>query len=179
MEKLIRIMVVGDGNTGKTCMLFAYKEKKYDDTHPSTVFDTYSMDLDIDGKPHKMILTDTAGQEEYDKIRVLAYKECNVFVLCYSVDSRTSFNSVLSKWSQELRYFRPKCIIILAATKIDLRQSNQDCVTEAEGLEMQKQIKANDYVECSSKLMLNVDAVFQKAVIAQIRQKKKKKCSVL
>lgn len=187
MDGIIRITVVGDGNTGKTCMLYAYKDKKYNDHHSSTVFDSYSMSIDVDGKPRRMILTDTAGQEEYDRIRILAYKECDVFVLCYSVDCRISFLNVRNKWARELMKIKPNCRIILAATKSDLRKIYNGCVSTSEGLKLKKEIRANDFVECSSKLLLNVDIVFQKAVIAAIHphfvknrtKPKKEECAIL
>lgn len=36
-DNRIRITVVGDGDTGKTCMLIVYKDKKYQDYYIPTV----------------------------------------------------------------------------------------------------------------------------------------------
>lgn len=67
--------VVGDGDTGKTCMLIVYKDRKFDERYIPTIFDVYSMTIPINGKEYTVILQDTAGQEEFDKLRQLAYKE--------------------------------------------------------------------------------------------------------
>ena len=34
-----------------------------------------------------LILWDTAGQEEYEKLRTLSYRDPNVLVMCYSIES--------------------------------------------------------------------------------------------
>lgn len=36
-QKHIRITVVGDGDTGKTCMLIVYKDRKYEEYYVPTV----------------------------------------------------------------------------------------------------------------------------------------------
>nr|AEE63545.1 unknown [Dendroctonus ponderosae] len=73
-SRLIRITVVGDGDTGKTCLLIVYKDKKFDDRYIPTIFDEYSMTIPINYEPYTIVLSDTAGQEEFDKLRRLAYR---------------------------------------------------------------------------------------------------------
>ncbi|XP_017770977.1 PREDICTED: ras-like GTP-binding protein RhoL [Nicrophorus vespilloides] len=181
MDKNIQIMVLGNGNTGKTCLLLAYKKKEFDGTQVPTVIENYPMEIMIDGKPQQMTIIDTGGQEDYDRLRQSIYKDCNVFIVCYSVASRTSFDNVKDKWIKELNYYWPNCIVILVATKSDLRQSMEGCIEKSEGLKMKKRIGAHDFVECSSKLMYNVNEVFEKAITAALRPKivKKKFCVLL
>ena len=71
-------------------------------------------------------LWDTAGQEDYDRLRPLHYPSTDVFVICFSVDSPDSLQNVRHIWLPELRYYAANVPIVLVANKIDLRQAT-DC----------------------------------------------------
>ena len=70
---------------------------------------------------YNLTLYDTAGQEEYEALRPMFHGQANVFILCYSVDTESSFENIKNKWVHELRSFGPNTPIILAANKIDTR----------------------------------------------------------
>jgi len=164
----IRITVVGDGDTGKTCMLIVYKDKKYEDYYVPTVFDSYSMNVRVHGKTCTIILQDTAGQEEYDRLRPLAYPETDVFVMCFAVDKEASFQNIVHKWIPEIRHHRPTAKIILVATKCDLRDTCPKPISSKEGESLRDKIKADGYVECSSKFMWNINRVFEEALLSVV-----------
>ncbi|CAH1968582.1 unnamed protein product [Acanthoscelides obtectus] len=170
-KRTIRITVVGDGATGKTCLLIAYKDKRFDERYVPTVFDVYSMTIPINGLEYTVVLSDTAGQEEFDKLRRFAYKDVDCFILTYSVDERTSYENVSSKWIPELRKFAPKAKIILAGTKKDLKRDDPNHITTQEGEDLAQFIGANGFVENSSKSMSFVDATFQMAITSVIQNK--------
>jgi len=50
VQKTRKLVVVGDGMAGKTCLLFAFKDDNFDPTHPPTIFDTYPAEVELDGK---------------------------------------------------------------------------------------------------------------------------------
>ena len=54
--------------------------------HLPTVFETTSANLTVDGKVCELTLWDTAGQEEYDRLRPLSYKNTHVVLVCFSID---------------------------------------------------------------------------------------------
>lgn len=167
--------VVGDGDTGKTCMLIVYKDKKYEEFYIPTVFDSYSMDIKVYGKHCTIILQDTAGQEEYDRLRLLAYPETDVFIVCFSVDKKASYQNIISKWIPEIRHYRPSAKIVLVATKCDLRQEVSKPITTEEGEHLQEKVKADGYVECSSKFQWNINKVFEEALLSAVGKSKKRK----
>ncbi|KAJ8921720.1 hypothetical protein NQ315_010630 [Exocentrus adspersus] len=181
----IRITVVGDGDTGKTCMLIVYKDKKFDNRYVPTVFDVYSMTIPINSIEYKIILSDTAGQEEFDKLRRMAYKEVDSFILTYAVNERDSFENVYSKWAPELRRFAPRAKIILVGTKSDLRTYSPAHVSTEEGERLAREIGAHGFIENSSKELRNVDSTFQMAILAAIsntrfiKKKRKSDCWLL
>lgn len=122
-------MAVGDGAVGKTCLLYSYMNNQFPETYVPTVFDNYSLDVEIDGKTIQLGLWDSAGQEDYDRIRPLSYPSTNVFLICYSVTSPTSLENVKSKWYPEVAHHCSGVPIILVGTKEDLR-NDEDSINK-------------------------------------------------
>ena len=85
-----------------------------------TVFDNYTMDVQLDEKDVKLGIWDTAGQEDYNRIRPLSYPGTHIFVMCFSVVSPTSFANVKSKWVPEVAHHCPGVPLLLVGTKYDL-----------------------------------------------------------
>lgn len=57
----------------------------------------------VDGRMVSLNLWDTAGQEEYDRLRTLSYPQTNVFIICFSISSPASYENVKHKWYPEVR----------------------------------------------------------------------------
>ena len=72
----------------------------------------------------QLALWDTAGQEDYDRLRPLSYPDTDVLLLCFAVDNPDSFENVADKWAVELHAFCPGAPIILVGTKTDLRHDS-------------------------------------------------------
>lgn len=80
----------------------------------------------------ELSLWDTAGQEEYDRLRSLSYDDdTHTIMLCFSVDSRDSLENVESKWVGEIEENCAGVNLVLVALKCDLRETSAD--DEAEG----------------------------------------------
>ncbi|PAA81309.1 hypothetical protein BOX15_Mlig000443g3, partial [Macrostomum lignano] len=184
----IKLVLVGDGTVGKTSMVLVYTLNTFPEEYAPTVADDSSHYISVDGKAVRLSIYDTAGQESYDRLRPLGYKDTNVFLLCYSVDNRDSYQNVKAKWVPELRHFGgfSHSPVVLVATKTDTRDDQvggeavKDPISTAEGEKLAKEINADRFVECSAKKSKNLDAVFTEAVRAHFHAlqddgKKKKK----
>jgi len=150
-----------------------------------TVFENYVADIQVDGKQIELALWDTAGQEDYDRLRPLSYPDTNVLLICYSIDSPDSLENVPEKWVPEVRHFCPNVPFVLVGCKVDLRdhestiaelkKNGQHPVTEEEGAACAAKIGAYEYKTCSARTKENVREVFEIATRAGLTSKGAKK----
>jgi len=168
-----KLVVVGDGGCGKTCLLIVYAENRFPEAYIPTVFENYVTQVPFEGKEVELALWDTAGQEEYDRLRPLSYPESNVILIVFSVDFPTSLSNVTDKWHPEVAHFCEGTPLLLVGTKIDLRSDEhtrrmlsaqgQTPVSSEQGALVAKEIGAK-YIECSAKTGKGVDGVFNLAL---------------
>lgn len=65
------------------------------------VFENYVADVEIDGMQVELVLWDTSGLEDYDRLRPLSYPDSHVILMSFAVDQPSSLDSILEKVSQE------------------------------------------------------------------------------
>lgn len=130
----------------------------------------------------ELSLWDTAGQEEFDRLRSLSYDNTDVVVLCFSVDSKDSLENVESKWVGEIQENCPGVKLVLVALKCDLRENTEEDEEAApaegtdgaqrekrpmidynQGLDVARRIKAMRYLECSAMRNRGVNEAFTEA----------------
>jgi Ras family protein A len=75
-----------------------------------TVFENYVADVEVDGKHVELALWDTAGQEDYDRLRPLSYPDSHVILICFATDSPDSLDNVQEKVSVSC----PPCLLFFA-----------------------------------------------------------------
>jgi Ras-related C3 botulinum toxin substrate 1 len=188
----IKCVVVGDGAVGKTCLLISYSTNQFPSSYTPTVFDNYTANVMVDGKPINLNLWDTAGQEDYDGLRPLSYPQTDVFLVCFSIISQHSFENVKSKWYPEIQHHAPGVPLILVGTKSDLRDDEsvikqlaakgQRMVTQEEALARCKDLNGRLYMECSALTQEGLKQVFDEAIRAAMDRKITKKrtfCCIL
>ncbi|KAI0372780.1 hypothetical protein BV20DRAFT_1119750 [Pilatotrama ljubarskyi] len=182
-----KVVVCGDGACGKTSLLNVFTRGWFSTVYEPTVFETYVHDLYVDDQLVELSLWDTAGQEEFDRLRSLSYAETHVIMLCFSVDNPTSLENVEAKvgvlsfsllrcvltaaqWVPEILEYCPGVKLVLVALKCDLREDRETQVRLArygmhtvqyeEGLTVARRIRASRYLECSAKHNRGVNEVF-------------------
>lgn len=180
-----KLVIVGDGACGKTCLLIVFSKDQFPEVYVPTVFENYVADIEVDGKQVELALWDTAGQEDYDRLRPLSYPDTDVILMCFSIDSPDSLENIPEKWTPEVRHFCPNVPIILVGNKKDLRHDEttkrelmkmkQEPVRPEEGKAVAEKISAFSYLECSAKTKDGVRQVFETATRAALQTKKKRK----
>lgn len=180
--KTIKCVVVGDGAVGKTCLLTSFTTNTFSSEYVPTVFDNYAVRVMTGREPYTLGLFDTAGEEDYDRLRPLSYPQTDVFLVCFSVVSPSSFENVKEKWVPEITYHCPKTPFLLVGTRIDLRdeklaKNKQKPITPETAEKLARDLKAVKYVECSALTQKGLKNVFDEAILAALEPSKPKKSS--
>jgi Ras-related C3 botulinum toxin substrate 1 len=178
----IKCVIVGDGAVGKTCLLISYTTNAFPGEYIPTVFDNYSANVMVDGRPVNLGLWDTAGQEDYDRLRPLSYPQTDVFLIAFSIISPNSFENVKSKWWPEIQHHAPGVPLILVGTKSDLRNDDTmkqnlaskgiTIVTADDADGRAQEIGAVKYLECSALTQEGLKNVFDEAIRAAMNKPK-------
>ncbi|GAV51838.1 hypothetical protein ZYGR_0AF03090 [Zygosaccharomyces rouxii] len=188
----LKCVVVGDGAVGKTCLLISYTTNQFPADYVPTVFDNYAVTVMIGDEPYTLGLFDTAGQEDYDRLRPLSYPSTDVFLVCFSVISPPSFENVKEKWFPEVHHHCPGVPCLIVGTQVDLRDDKVIIdklqrqrlrpISQTEGERLSRELRAVKYVECSALTQRGLKNVFDEAIVAALEPpviKKSKKCTIL
>jgi len=180
-RQLIKVVVVGDGAVGKTCLLISYTNNSFPEKYVPTIFDNSMKEVTFKSEKNKTVtkikldLWDTAGQEEFDRIRYLSYIDTNVFFFCYSCVDQDSFHNIKARWVPEINYHVKDAspIKVLVGLKSDLLENKQllddlqvsgkepVTTTEAENFAQENNMA---FMEVSALKEINVDKVFNLAI---------------
>jgi small GTP-binding protein len=189
MSRKAKIVVIGDGTVGKTCLLWSYAKHEVPLDYVPTVFDNLVVKVQVKNEEVSLQLWDTAGQEELENIRALSYTNTDVFMVCFSLVDPPTLANIPLKWLPELRKYLHDPRVILVGTKRDLRdnfvtperelQERQRPIDSAEGRAKSKEIKAAGYVECSAMRQEGVQEAFDLALKVAMRRRKRSGCLVL
>ena len=154
----------------QTCLLISYTTNKFPSEYVPTVFGNYAVTVMIGDDPYTLGLFDTAGQEDYDRLRPLSYPQTDVFLVCFSVTSPASFENVKEKWFPEVHHHCPGVPCLIVGTQVDLRddpavieklsRAKQRPVPMEAGERLARELGAVKYVECSALTQKGLKNVF-------------------
>jgi small GTP-binding protein len=142
----------------------------YTPSAPAPSCNSVSNSHRIGDEPYTLGLFDTAGQEDYDRLRPLSYPQTDVFLVCFSVTSPASFENVREKWFPEVHHHCPGVPCLIVGTQTDLRddpsvreklgKQKMSPVRKEDGEKMAKELGAVRYVECSALTQYKLKDVF-------------------
>merc|ERR1712154_664440 len=93
----IKIVVLGDRQAGKTCLLVSFTNNTFPKEYEPTEFDQYHTKLMVEHKLIQLDLNDTSGKHDV-KMRKLSFTQTDIFMIVFSI----SFESVTAKWLKEI-----------------------------------------------------------------------------
>lgn len=164
-----KLVIIGDGACGKTSLLYVFTLGKFPEEYHPTVFENYVTDCRVDGIKVSLTLWDTAGQEEYERLRPFSYSKADIILIGFAVNDSESLINARTKWAEEALRYCPDAPILLVGLKKDLRNSHggsaqgEKFVNTADAQQVAKQIGAKKYLECSALSGEGVDDVFELA----------------
>merc|ERR1712137_1047688 len=179
IEKRAKVVIVGDGAVGKTCLFVTYAKGKFPEEYVPTVFDNFTHETKFKGEPFLLHMWDTAGQEDYDRLRPLSYPGTDVVILCFSLVNESTFESIREKWNPEINHYIEGIPKILVGTKLDMREqkitdsslTKYEEITTEEGHELADEIGATAYIETSPLTGKNLAEVFERVIQAALDNK--------
>ena len=171
----IKCVVVGDYTSDKICLLISFTTNAFPGEYIPTVFDNYSTNVMYEDQAINLQLWDTASQEDYRRLRPLSYPQTDVFIICFSLVSPTSFDNVSRVWKPEIIEHCPEAPFILVGSKCFLRDEFEEHAEEfrQQGMEpiptilgerMKRQIGARAYVEYDALRQFHLKEVFDEAI---------------
>uniref|UniRef100_A0A8C5WMF2 Uncharacterized protein n=2 Tax=Leptobrachium leishanense TaxID=445787 RepID=A0A8C5WMF2_9ANUR len=175
----VKLVLLGDGAVGKTSLLLSYTNNGFPGRYFPTACDSFSALVEVGKIPVKLQLCDTAGQDEFDKLRHICYPRTDVLILCFSVVSPSSFQNISEKWIPEIHGHCPRVPLLLVGTQCDLREDvkvhvqlarhREKPVPPSSAQALAEKIGAVAYVECSALTQKNLKEVFDAAILSGLR----------
>lgn len=185
----------------------------FSDEHILAPLENQTLSRRVEDQDISLNLWDTANIEEYgiynlfrgwllltaDRFRHLAYPGTDVFIICFSLINRSSYDNVKMKWYLEINHYLPLCPFIVVGTKKDLREDPFTCieleekglvwyyhsfwitsyhlrpVTMKEGQALANELGASAYLECSALKSENIEEVFHLASVTGMNGLRKPK----
>jgi len=136
-------------------------ENKFPGENIPSVYGNCYLDVEVDGEEITVCFWDTAGEEDYDRLRPLCYPTTDIFVITTSIINPASFENVRTKWVPEVnRTGYSDVAFLIVGTKLDLREDEQTLesleekkltpITYEQGVALAKELGAIGYLECSA-----------------------------
>ncbi|MFX1449448.1 MAG: Rab family GTPase [Promethearchaeota archaeon] len=161
MEKVYKIVMLGDEAVGKTSIIVQHVEKRFEESYKMTIGTDISAKLmEIDGQNIYLLIWDIGGQKKYKILRDSYLRGAFGAIIVFDVTNKTTYNHVMD-WYDEAKLYCGEIPTILVGNKIDLEGTR--VMSKDDGLKLAKEIKAEFY-ETSAKTGENINKVFAKLV---------------
>ncbi|EOB11351.1 GTP-binding protein Rab-3D [Nosema bombycis CQ1] len=155
-----KIIILGESNVGKTCLLRKYKNDEFQDSIMSTIgIDTVSKRIFVEDKNIMLNIWDTAGQERFFSITKSYYRNADGILLIFDLNDIKSFTSV-DRWYKIIKEETENTPLFLIGNKKDLLSEKEYKEKEMDFLIKSKNLNTKFY-PTSAKNGLNVSKIFE------------------
>ncbi|KAJ0180964.1 hypothetical protein K1T71_003049 [Dendrolimus kikuchii] len=183
---LLKIVILGDGGVGKSCLMSRFISNHFDDHSFHTIgVEFMNKTIEVNGKQYTLQVWDTAGQERFKSLRTPFYRGSDICILAYAVDDRSSFNNIKMWLNEFLHYAGVKNGIerypfMVVGNKSDVSSKDRE-VTHDQLRHWCEENKIATYIETSAKNDNNVVEAFSMAVLrwVELEQRAEKELGML
>jgi small GTP-binding protein len=160
-DSIIRLILVGDSGVGKSSIMFSYCEENFSDNFISTIgVDFRVKNAEIDNRTIKLYIWDTAGQERFRCISKSYFRNANVILLTFDLTNIYSFYN-LEKWMDDIEvYSEYNPTVLLVGNKCE----NYRAIPKSKIEDFVNKYSL-EYFEVSAKNNINIEELFQRAII--------------
>jgi small GTP-binding protein len=160
----IKCVIMGAAGVGKSAITLQLMQNRFIEGHDPTIEDSYQKYINVDGKPCRLDILDTAGQEEFKTMRPQYMRQGQGYILVYSVTDRVSYEKTREFYEEVCRAKGGKesVILLLAGNKCDLKDDRK--VSEEDGKTLAKEYATPLFYETSAKANINVKEIFDQLI---------------
>lgn len=157
----LKLIIVGSTHVGKTSLVSAFFEQQFETQTVSTVAPAFSSaKVNLPNETTvELQIWDTAGQEQYQSISQMFYRDAQIAFVCYDKENYES----IEQWIVHVHDHVPECLIILVATKTDLLSTDQLAEERSKGKEFQYKYGCAGFYTTSAKSGQGVQELFHGA----------------
>ena len=170
MDIILKFIILGDSNVGKTSLLLNYTDNYFVDSHVATIGIDYKIKIiNMNGVNLKLQIWDTSGQERFRSLTYNFLKNANGIIFVYDITNKKTFEGV-KEWIKDAENNGITFEKILIGNKCDLEGKREISFDVLEKFGNKKKIK---YFETSAKTNINVNEAFDYLVKLIIKNKSK------
>jgi len=171
MSHIYRLVVVGVGGVGKSCLTIQYIADRFIEEYDPTLEDSYRKQVPVDGQECILDIFDTAGQDDFSAIRDQYYRTGDGFLCVYAITLLSSFEDVTDFHDAILRVKDTETVpFVLVGNKCDLEEERK--VSKAQAQELAAKLGCK-FMEASAKRKINVEEMFTELVREIMAYRKK------
>ena len=166
---LFKLVSIGNPAVGKTSLIRRFAKGKFQTKYlPTLGVDITTKRMEVNDKPVKLILVDTAGQEFFGKLRPSYYRGASACLILFALNDNNSFTAI-PNWLEEFRKYIPTEVpIALAGNKKDLEKER--IITEDEARKLAKELNLTYYETSAKEGGSEIDSIFQSLAKQAINQ---------
>jgi len=162
MSNVYKLVLVGVGGVGKSCLTIQYISNKFVDDYDPTLEDSYRKQVSIDGEECILDIFDTAGQEDFSAVRDQYMRTGDGFLCVYSITMQASFDEAVNLHEHILRVKDSEEVpFVLVGNKCDLEEDRE--IPTEKGQKLSEELGCK-FMEASAKTRLNVVEAFEDLV---------------
>jgi small GTP-binding protein len=161
--KVIKVMVIGAAQTGKTQLCNRFIQDTFDSNYAPTIGVNFgNKTVEVMGKAYKLEIWDTAGQERYRGVTSAYCQGANAVVILFDITSQESFERLPEYVAVKVHSTSEETPLFVIGNKADLEEQRR--VSTETAMEYCRSINAH-YMETSAKTGHNISVLFELVVV--------------